>query len=203
MLRTIYFYGNLAEKYGKSFKFDVISVGEAFRAMECNFPGFRNDIRRDEEYYVVNGDDLIEENAMSNDTVMMEYKTGDFHICPVVGGDKSMWGNIATMVLGVILMVASYWVPPAGALGYGLITSAVVFNVGLALFATGIMGIISPPPRIGDYGIQEKPEERPSFIFDGPVNTINQGGPVPLVYGHVIVGSTLVSSSLEVTDTNV
>jgi predicted phage tail protein len=114
-----------------------------------------------------------------------------------------MWGNIATMVLGVILMVASYWVPPAGALGYGLITSAVVFNVGLALFATGIMGIISPPPRIGDYGIQEKPEERPSFIFDGPVNTINQGGPVPLVYGHVIVGSTLVSSSLEVTDTNV
>jgi predicted phage tail protein len=200
MLRKLHLYGSLGEKYGKEHRLDVKSVGEAMRAMQANYPGFRQEIKKDVNYYVACGEELNNETALSNDTVFLEFLKGDFHLAPVVEGSKSSWGNIGLMTLGVVLMVASYWVPAGGALGYGLITSSLVFNVGLALFATGIMGIISPAPQVGDYGAREAPEERPSFVFDGPVNTVAQGGPVVLIYGHMIVGSTLVSSSLEVKD---
>ena len=202
MLRTVYFYGDLGEKYGKSHRIDVKNVGEALRLMQSNYPGFRNEIKRDQHYLVVNGDKLCEEDAMNHETLFMNYKKGDFHIAPIIEGDKSTFGNIAVGVLGVALMVASYWVPPAGVFGYSLLTSAVVFNVGLALFATGVLGLLGPPPDSGSYGGREKPDERPSFLFDGPVNTVEQGGPVNLIYGRMIVGSTMVSTSLEVLDTN-
>ena len=41
---------------------------------------------------------------------------------------------------------------------------------------------------------QERPEERPSFIFNGAVNTMGQGGPVNLVYGRFLTGSAVVSA---------
>ena len=33
------------------------------------------------------------------------------------------------------------------------------------------------------------PENRPSFLFNGAVNTSRQGNPVPLCYGQMVVGS--------------
>ena len=36
-------------------------------------------------------------------------------------------------------------------------------------------------------------ENEPSLAFDGAVNTMGQGGPVPLGYGRLLVGSAIVS----------
>jgi predicted phage tail protein len=40
-----------------------------------------------------------------------------------------------------------------------------------------------------DRAFGERPENKPSFLFDGPVNTITQGHPVPVGYGKAFVGS--------------
>jgi predicted phage tail protein len=75
-----------------------------------------------------------------------------------------------------------------------------VFGLGLAMFASGILQMLSPTPEIPDYSGREKPDSRPSYLFDGPVNTTEQGGPIPLIYGEVLVGSTIISTSLDVED---
>ena len=36
-------------------------------------------------------------------------------------------------------------------------------------------------------------ESAQNYLFSGPVNNVKQGGPVPLVYGRAIVGSTTIS----------
>ena len=45
----------------------------------------------------------------------------------------------------------------------------------------GIMGLMTPkkPSEAGD-----------SYYFDGPVNNVKQGVPVPLLYGRLIVGGS-------------
>jgi len=200
MLRNIYLYGYLAEKYGKVHKFAVNSIGEVMRAMEANFPGFRNDIERDKLYHVACGEEIAENTCMDDTTVFMNYNKGDFHISPEISGAGGNVGSILMGVLGVVLMVVSIWVPPAGLLGMKLITGALVFGVGLSLFASGIMGMLTPTPTGGDYGSREEADERPSYLFNGPVNTTQQGGPVPLIYGEVLIGSTIISTSLDVED---
>jgi predicted phage tail protein len=40
------------------------------------------------------------------------------------------------------------------------------------------------------------PENKPSFLFDGPVNTIAQGHPVPVGYGEMYVGSAVISAGI-------
>ena len=134
MLRTIHLYGDLAEKYGKTHKLAVNSVGEALRALDANYPGFRRDIHRDEKYFVCAGDQLIEENTLDNDSVFLTFNdNNDFHICPEIAGAGGSGGSIFTMVLGAILMVASIWVPPAGLLGIKMLSAGLVFSLGLSL----------------------------------------------------------------------
>ena len=48
-------------------------------------------------------------------------------------------------------------------------------------------------PEVDDGGGAEAAE---NYLFNGPINTVKQGGAVPLVYGRAIVGSTTISGSL-------
>jgi predicted phage tail protein len=42
----------------------------------------------------------------------------------------------------------------------------------------------------------DRPANKPSYAFDGAVNTAAQGNPVPICYGRLIVGSQVVSAGL-------
>ena len=54
--------------------------------------------------------------------------------------------------------------------------------------------MLAPQPKTP--GAPERPENRPSYAFDGPVNTAAQGNPVPVCYGRLIVGSQVVSAGM-------
>lgn len=55
-------------------------------------------------------------------------------------------------------------------------------------------------PLIGSvksaFADRDRPDQRPSFIFRGPTNVIEQGTPVPLVYGKMRTGSVVVSAGI-------
>ena len=48
-------------------------------------------------------------------------------------------------------------------------------------------------PDVPDGNTSEKSE---NYLFGGPVNTVKQGEPIPLVYGRAIVGSKTISASV-------
>lgn len=187
MLRNLFLYGNLAKKFGKKHMLDVASVGEALRAMEANKPGFLKSIKRDGHYEVVKGDTLNDEH-LSEKQLTMQYGNDDFHISPVIEGSKNWMGPIMT-VIGAALLVTAYFFPPA---------APYLVPLGVSLMLGGIGIMLTPTPPMDDYSQRERPEERASFYFGGPTNTMEQGGSMALLYGRMIIGSTVVSAGIKV-----
>jgi predicted phage tail protein len=84
----------------------------------------------------------------------------------------------------------------------GVVTAAKVGTFGAMMALSGIAQLISPTPQMGNYGQLESPAQRTSFLYNGPTNTTQQGGPIPILYGLMRVGSTLVSATVTTEDTN-
>ena len=63
--------------------------------------------------------------------------------------------------------------------------------LGMGLVLAGAAAMLTP--EVDDGGGAEAAE---NYLFNGPINTVKQGGAVPLVYGRAIVGSTTISGSL-------
>ncbi|MFP4902656.1 tail assembly protein, partial [Paraburkholderia sp. BR14261] len=83
---------------------------------------------------------------------------------------------------GIALIAVSFFLPVA---------SAAVFSLGAALALSGIAQLLSPRPQA--QATPERADNEPSLAFDGAVNTMGQGGPVPLGYGRMRVGSQVIS----------
>ncbi len=190
MLRTVHLLGEMGDKYGSEHRLDVTSVGEALRALDTNFKGFLQDIKKDEYYNVCVGD-FDEKHALNDVTIGMKYKTGDIWIAPEIIGKKN--SSITTVIVGIVMVVVgavlTYY--GMGAVGVPMMKMGAAFIIGgmISLITT-----VTPP----DYDSQEDPDERASFIFDGPINTNEQGGAIPICYGEVLIGSCIVSTSLEI-----
>ena len=80
----------------------------------------------------------------------------------------------------------------------GALTSGHIASVGLMMTLSGVSQLISPTPQASQaaYTNMERPAARTSFIYGGPVNTSEQGGPIPILYGRMRIGSTLVAASV-------
>ena len=70
-----------------------------------------------------------------------------------------------------------------------------IILAGLAL--AGAAYALTAIPAVGDYAEREAPDDKPSYLFNGALNTHQQGGVVPLIFGGPIrVGSTVVSAGI-------
>jgi len=203
-LKTIHLYGKLADEYGSAFELDVATPAEAIRALAANFPTFYKTLYGG-EYRVMRGPPE-EDFALNEDQLTLGLgRVSDLHIIPMPAGSKK--SGIIKVILGVALIAISIFVPPAGIAAGGTlaagfageialgVTYGAVAALGASLVLAGAAQLLSPAPK-ADYGGREKPDERASFFFNGPVNTVEQGGPVPIVVGRMEVGSVLVSAGL-------
>ncbi|MES1927560.1 tail assembly protein [Salinisphaera sp. T31B1] len=182
MLRTIYLHGALAQ-FGESFALDVRDPAEACRALAAQIPGFRKAVE-DGRWHVFRGP-LLARNDLDEDGVHVGLgRAKEVHIMPVAEGA----GDVFNIVAGVALIAAAPF------------TGGASLYAGGALVLTGITGMLTTQPKVDSYSDRERPDQRPSFIFDGPTNTSTQGLPVPLVYGRMRVGSIVVSASLSAED---
>lgn len=200
MMRRVHLYGALRKEFGKGFTLDVDSVAEAARALEANFPGRFFKALRDGAFKLVRGD-RRSGLVLNEQELTFRLGSGDLHIIPVPKGaaasQKSKGG--AKAVIGVAIMAVAI-VASQGAAAPGLVAAngaltaygtAAMFGLSLAL--SGVSMMLSPQAKMGDL---ESVENRKSFLFNGPVNSIEQGGPVPLIYGRLRVGSTVVSAGM-------
>lgn len=113
----------------------------------------------------------------------LEHPSGadDIRIAPVLAGSKAggLFQTIAGIGLAVVGAVSMYFGNPYGA-------EMMIMGAGLAL--GGLAQMISPH--------QNTPSNLTSYNFNGAENTTYQGGPVPLLYGRMRVGSTVISEGL-------
>ncbi len=198
-MRTIHLYGELAEKFIPEVRLNVSSIAEVIRALEVNFKGFRDYVLNYTPGFHVRVGDL---DKTEDELILPLGKNDkDIHLIPVIAGS----GKFGTIILGIALIWATGGLAALGsgfggvaALGAGGSMAAIgtaLGSIGMGLVLNGISAILFAPPKPTDVN---KEENTPNKYFNGSVNTIEQGNPVPIGYGELIVGSAVISAGLTI-----
>lgn len=186
MLRTIKLYGKLAELCGVD---EVELVGDTLRIITSGLSSrFGSPVKqfiRENNWQIIN-EQNNQKRGMSEQEVDNSLGASNvIHFFPVVTGAGGRTGQIiAGIVLIVVGVVYGYWTND-----WKTATQIIISGAGMIL---GALLTPSAPKQ------REKPEERASFMFNGPTNTSEQGGPVPVVYGRFKTGSVVVSAGIDV-----
>lgn len=179
-------YGRLRKFIGQSsFEIKAKSPLEAFSFLVNNFKGVKEHMK-DQEYCVMAGDLRISEELLDMQT------ESDIKIVPVVHGEffflaaAFLGAGAAATAVGGILTTTILGVSVASALT----------TLGVSLLVTGVVDLITPDPKPFQVSRQEDPQD-PSYTFTGLLNNTKQGVPINIIYGETLVGSTVVSSSVD------
>ena len=186
-LKTIRLGGILGKKFGRVHRFSIASPAEAVRALCSQFAGFQQFLTGAKDkglaFVVLSGGrDLTPDE--------LQYPCDDVRIVPVVIGSKQ--GGLFGIILGAVLIAASFWVP-----GLTPFVAQALFSTGISMILGGVVQLLSPAPKAGQ---NNKANNIPNYSFNGPVNTTAQGGNVPVLYGNLKVGSATISGGITTTD---
>ena len=195
VLREVRLYGPLGRQFGRVFRLAVATPAEAVQALCAVLDGFeRAFLGRDgrASYHVFVGRGALRRDIPEDEVEAPIGATDPIRFVPVIVGAKRQGG------LQVVVGYALLWVGYAlYATGYGYAVGAAVQGIGLSMIGSGIIALLSPQRA---KSASAAAANTPSYAFDGPVNNVEQGGPVPLLMGTVFVGSTVVSQGLSSDD---
>ncbi len=208
-LVNIKLHGHLGDAIGQTWNLAVNSVGEAAHAINSITGKFYKYLmEKDKEgakYRVlINGRDFKYSEKPSLDNLesiktselgMKFSKLNTIDVVPIIEGAGS---DIGAIIVGALLIVAGVIVTGLSFGGAGIIGAALIIG-GIGLIAAGIINLLSSPPKFEDFR-EISGGGRASYLFNGPVNVTNEGGPVPVGYGRLLVGSQVVEASYEVND---
>jgi predicted phage tail protein len=190
--RKVRLYGRLGATFGRVFEFalETNTVAEAVAALSCQLPGFKAYMMGSESrgigYAVFAG-----KRNLAADEISERSGADDIRIAPVLLGSKN--GGLFQIVLGAVLIIAgSYLTVFSGPVG------AAMVSLGWGMVFGGVVQLLSPKPKTAK--TTDSPNNQPSYVFNGAVNTQAQGNPVPLGYGRMIVGSAVISAGIEAED---
>jgi predicted phage tail protein len=174
-------HGALAAEFGKVFHFDIKTPQEAVRAIEAGRPGFRKrimDLDRKGMVFRVR----TKTHDYGNDDVHMTLGAQKrIDIIPIIAGASAG----VRFVIGAVLAV------------YGFMTGNVyAMSAGVSLMMGSVAEWLTPTPKKNDVKKLE------SWAVSGPTNTVDQGTPVPIIYGEVLAGGYTISAGISVSEVN-
>ncbi|AOM42677.1 tail assembly protein [Xenorhabdus hominickii] len=186
-LRTVRLYGVLGTQFGRVHTLAVSTPQEAIRALSVRMKGFERFLLTAKEqgltFAVFNG-----KRNISREELVFSGQD-DIRIAPMIIGSKN--AGVFQTILGAVMVVAGafLWATPFGA-------PMVMSGVGMML--GGVAQMLSPMP--GGLARCEDPDNKPSYAFGGPVNTVAQGNPVPIGYGRRRIGGAIISAGIYAED---
>lgn len=192
-MATIILLGELGRQFGRRHKMVVASAAEAVRALGANFPSFEHELvssgERGVGYKVLVGRDELNLERLHEPSGQQRIT-----IAPVISGAGG--NGLGQIILGAALIAVAWWNPMGWAAAGSFLSQATLYSVGTSMILGGVAQMIAPTPKSTDPS--ERPENKPSYAFNGAVNTTAQGQPVPVGYGRLIVGSAVISAGIDV-----
>tara|TARA_Y100001963_G_scaffold159561_1_gene263768 strand:- start:2472 stop:3119 length:648 start_codon:yes stop_codon:yes gene_type:complete len=197
-LTKITLHGGLAKSVGqKSWELSVSSPSEALRAIDIMSKKkltkavVENEKLNIKYKILVDDENLFDKDITSTETLLdsayfinKKYKTID--IIPILeGAGKDGEEKDQFMAIGgaIIFGLGAHWGSPF------------MMQLGMFAFLTGMSNLLSNPPEHEDFREIQQVNKKESYLFDGAVNTYNPGGPVPVGYGRLRVGSLTIAYS--------
>lgn len=190
-LKTIRLYGVLGATFGRVHRLAVETRQEAIKALSVTLPGFEKFLltskARGLTYAVFDGKRNLVHDEL--DFIVAD----EIRIAPVLIGSKQ--AGIFQTILGAVLLIASIWNPGALIPAKALLT---VGAMGASMMLGGVMQMLTPVQ--GGISMRQSPDNKPSYAFGGPVNSIAQGNPVPILYGRRRIGGAIISAGIYAED---
>lgn len=222
-MTNVTLHGEIAEQVGReNWNLKVNSIKEALRAIQVLSKGkllkyLIGASEKSVEYKViVNKREIINaenislekpESILNSELVMINEKLETLDIVPIIkgagGGGNNTTKGVLALVLGVLLIatgigaaggVAALGIQ-AGSTGASVLSGALI-GAGIGLAVTGVTLLMMSPPKFDDFRKIQEDGSKPNYLFDGPSNILGEGGPVPVGYGRMKVGSQTVEISL-------
>jgi predicted phage tail protein len=200
----IYLHGSLAEVYGyEPFTLYGISVQDVMQGMIANLGAKFKERIKEGEWHVTRGTRSYEvdhatpmDSFLNEEEVALPLLDEEIHIFPVLGGAGRGVGQIILGVVLIIVAIVFWW---AGGLAWGGAAAAASLAGPTALAGVmsvlgGIVSMVTSPSIESPQNAQV--DQKNSFIYNGPVNNVEQGVPVPLIFGRHMAGTTVLSGSI-------
>lgn len=185
-LREVRLYGHLAKRFGRVHTLAVKTCREAVQALCVLLPGFeRHILAHNMPGYHVFGGRRAVANCRSAETLDGPLGRGEpVCIMPAVVGSKKQ--GLLQTVIGIAMIVVGFYTG-----------NAYLVQAGIAMTLGGVTQLLTPVAKANE---QPKDSRLASYAFDGPVNSTQQGLPVPVVFGEFICGSAVISQGLYASD---
>lgn len=185
--RVVRLYGVLGAKFGRVHELVVSTPKEAIKALSITVPGFERFLQTAREMGLTFSIFIGKKNIGKDE---LEFSgSDDIRVAPMIIGSKK--AGVFQTILGAVIVAAS-------AVGYyfapGNPFSTFGFQMGGAMMLGGVVQMLSPMQ--GGLARRESPDNKPSYAFGGPVNTIAQGNPVPILYGKRRIGGAIISAGI-------
>ncbi|MGM1131848.1 tail assembly protein [Serratia marcescens] len=195
-VKVIRLYGVLGEKFGRVHSLAVASPIEALKALSVIIPGFQlfmlESKSRGLTFAVFEG-----RRNLGKDDLPLQSNGSDIRIAPVIIGSKR--AGLFQTILGAVLITAAAFA--AGGIGAAFAAkgwTAFAAMSGASMMLGGVVQMLSPMQ--GGLASRQDPDNKPSYAFGGPVNTVAQGNPVPILYGKRRIGGAIISAGIYAED---
>lgn len=176
--------GSLALKFWrkKDYLLESGTTNEVFSALRNTVDGFADEIMRMSRAGIRFA--IFRNRVNVGETELTLKGTTEIRIVPIIAGSKN--GGLFQTIVGAAMIVAGVflWATPFG---------APLVSMGIAMVAGGVMQMLSPVPKSPSQQEQATTENKPSYLFNGAFNSTQQGLPVPVVYGQMLVGSSVIA----------
>jgi len=189
--------GELGDKFGSDWSSNSKSMRDIFKLIDCQVEGFKEYLQDCHEknigFTIQNGEDFID----YDDLLLCEVKDTVIISAVPAGSGKGLGKILAAIaVIAAIFLFPGTFVVEGAGMGFkqavgqamtaGLtIPGNLVVSLGANLAIAGLTEMSAPDA--GDM------TSDPSFLFNGADNSIEQGKPVPVLYGKMKIGGTPIS----------
>lgn len=188
--------GVLGKTFGKTHQRLISTTSEAIRALCCTITGFEQFLNTSKSrgltFAVFRGKKNIGEDDLG-----FPVTSDVIRIMPVVIGSKR--GGLFQTIFGAVLVAAAVFM--SGGIGAAFAAGGItgfMSTTGAAMMLCGIIQMLSPQPN--GIAMKDQGENKPSYAFGAPTNTVSQGYPVPIGYGKRRIGGAVISAGIYVED---
>ncbi len=189
--------GNIS-KFGENWETNCNNIRDIFKLIECQTPGFRQHLigaaNAGVGYEIRRGQEFLE----NEEELFLSLNDEDIIITEVPAGAKSAGAKILAAIAIVVVIGltggAGGFFANIGAAFTGGVTGAAGFatTMGAMLAVNLAMGGIS---QLLAPGPETDKKQNEGYLFNGPVNTVQQGMPIPVCYGELRIGGAPVGVS--------
>jgi predicted phage tail protein len=174
-------HGGLAQKFGEDFKLDLSDPKYIVHALDVNNKGFKKEVMKMHKqgfHYAL----IIDDKDISDCTEEDLSNCKKIDIVPIIVG--SFWFVFVALAaaLGSAAVIAAGW---------GIVATTLAL-IAISVAAAVLMAALAPDGPDPVLASSESRALEQSFKFSNKTNVTNQGVALPLGYGRMMIGSSVV-----------